>query len=83
MSWKQNLQLRDLEPRQKIEFTCRSCGKVHFRTAEQLLTDEDRQYLYLDELESKETCNQRGCHGEVRLMLLGIARMGGFTGGMA
>ncbi len=83
MGWKQDLQVRDLEPDQRLELTCRSCGHVRFVTAGKLSQDRDSRTLYLDEVETKTLCIRLGCRGKVRLALIGTTDVGGFVGGMA
>ncbi len=83
MGWKQDLQVRDLEPDQRLELTCRSCGHVRFMTAGSLLQDRDKRTLYLDEVEAKAACIRRGCRGTIRLALIGVSDVGGFVGGLA
>lgn len=82
-NWKQKLQLRDLEPEQRMEMTCKRCGHVHYLTAPALMAKGARPTLYLSEVESKTTCRDRGCGGAVRLALPRKGDTSGFVGGMA
>jgi hypothetical protein len=83
MNWKTTLQVRDLEPHQRLEMTCRTCGHVHYLTKPQIMTEVERGYLYLDELERQTCCRARGCHGAVRLAIVRTGETSAFVGGMA
>ena len=65
MNWKAHLQIRDLDPEQKLEATCKECGHVHIFTAAQVLRQgKDRGFLHIDELEAETICKARGCWGD-------------------
>ena len=83
MSWKTKLQLLDLDESQPIEVTCRKCGYSHYEKASNLLHRQDLKYAYLDEVESRLRCQQRGCHGAVRIALSNDSETEGFMGGLA
>ena len=84
MNWKAHLQIRDLDPEQKLEATCKECGHVHIFTAAQVLRQgKDRGFLHIDELESETICKARGCWGKVRLALVRSGETSGFVGGLA
>ena len=83
MNWKQELQLRDLDPAQPIEVQCRICGHGHNEWPSELLQQEELTYVYLDELEHHLKCTRRGCHGPVRLSLAKPGDTEAFVGGMA
>ncbi|MDP8996861.1 MAG: hypothetical protein M3O03_07645 [Pseudomonadota bacterium] len=55
MNWKTNLQVRDLEPTQRLEVTCKACGHVHYLTRKQIMLSPDREFLYLDKIERETT----------------------------
>ena len=83
MSWKDEIQLRDLEPGQSIELTCRRCARSRYELAGDLLRqDAAMRYLYLGELEARLACTYRGCRGQVRLSLMDKAETDGFVGGL-
>lgn len=82
-SWKENVQVRDLDPGQKLEVTCKSCGYVHYLTREMICTSPEREFLYLDEIEATTTCRARGCRGKVRLAMLRKGDTSAFVGGLA
>lgn len=82
-SWKENVQVRDLDPDQKLEITCRSCGHVHYLTRENIITSDEREFLYLDEIERETICRARGCRGAVRLAMLRSGDTSAFVGGLA
>ncbi len=44
MSWKRDLQLRDLEDDQSLELTCRLCGHTHYETPARLLRRADLRW---------------------------------------
>lgn len=83
MSWKANIQVRDLAESQRLEFTCKKCGHTRYLKATDLLNVTDALYLYLDEVERRARCNQRGCGGKGRLAIEQGNLSSGFIGGMA
>ncbi len=83
MSWKNGIQIRDLDADQKLEFTCLKCGHVHSQTPAQVMCSPEREFLYLDEIEKETTCKARGCRGAVRLALIRNRDTSAFVGGMA
>lgn len=82
-SWKQNVQVRDLDPGQRIEATCRVCGHVHYLTRALICTSPEREFLYLDEVERETVCRARGCRGAVRLAMVRERDTSAFVGGLA
>ncbi len=82
-SWKDTLQLGDLDPDQRLELTCKLCGHVRYMTSEAILAAGGRASLYLDEVESRTACRMRGCKGKIRLALAHTGDTSGFVGGMA
>lgn len=82
-SWKDSLQVRDLDPGQKLEMRCRRCGHVHYLTREILCISPEREFLFLDEVEKETVCRARGCRGPVRLALVHSGQTTGFVGGLA
>ena len=83
MNWKRDLQLGDLDPGQRLEFVCRSCGHVHYRLAGDLQAHSELAFAWLDEIERDECCHARGCHGRVRLALCHALGTSAFNGGLA
>jgi len=83
MNWKRELQLCDLEPDQRLEFTCRKCAHVHYRLASELQVHHELSFNWLDEIERDECCHRTGCHGHVRLALCHNHSTSGFIGGLA
>lgn len=53
MSWLDTVQLRDLDAGDRLELTCRRCGKVRFVTAGELLARGDFGRLWLSEVEAR------------------------------
>lgn len=83
MSWKTDLQLRDIDNTQHIEATCRICGHVHYVNVPALLQQPELQFIHLDELETMTQCRKPHCHGTVRLALVHSNETQGFLGGLA
>lgn len=83
MTWKDEIQLRDLDPDQSIEVTCRRCARTYYKQASALLEQGDTmRYAYLAEVEKRLACTYRGCHGAVRIALMDDAETEGFVGGL-
>lgn len=83
MTWKDEIQLRDLGPQQSIEVTCRCCERTHYEQVVALLEQDNMTgYLYLSEVERDLTCKYRGCHGPVRIILMDNGETEGFVGGL-
>lgn len=83
MSWKAALQVLDLEPDDRLELTCRRCGKVRYLTAAELQARKGAQRLWLYEVEARARCRQRGCYGAMKMALPRPGDTSGFVGGMA
>ena len=83
MNWKTELQVRDLEPGQRLEMTCKTCGHVHYLTPVEIMASPEREFLYLDEVERETYCKARRCLGSVRMALIRKDSASGFVGGMA
>lgn len=82
-SWKDTLQLADLDLDQRLEMTCTRCGHVHYLTSATVQAAGGRMTLYLDEVERRAKCRARGCKGTVRMALSRKGDTSGFVGGMA
>ena len=83
MTWKHEIQLRDLDAQQSIEVTCRRCGRTYYEQASALLKQGDAMhYVYLNEMEKRLACKYRGCHGPVRITLMDNTETEGFVGGL-
>jgi hypothetical protein len=82
-SWKDSIQLGDLEPDQRLEMTCKLCGHVHYVTPATIIAKAGRATLYLDEVERRTKCKARGCNGAIRLALSHRGDTSGFVGGLA
>ncbi|MEM7621542.1 MAG: hypothetical protein AAF228_14055 [Pseudomonadota bacterium] len=83
MSWKDEIQIRDLDPEQVLEMTCKSCGHVHHYDAADLQEKQDLFSLKLSEVEERERCRSWGCSGKVRLSIYHDNSHSGFVGGLA
>lgn len=82
-TWKENVQVRDLDGRDRLEMTCKSCNHVHYLTRALICTSPEREFLYLDEVERETLCRARGCRGEVRLAMSPRGDTSAFVGGLA
>jgi hypothetical protein len=83
VTWKDELQLRDLDADQSIEVTCRRCARTYYEQASALLEQGDTmRYVYLDEMEKRLACKYRGCQGPVRITLMDNTETEGFVGGL-
>lgn len=83
MSWKNNIQVRDMDDKMKLECTCLSCGHHHYLTKADICQLEKRKFLYLDEVEKQESCRSRGCRGHIRILLIEQRKASPFVGGLA
>jgi len=84
MGWKQKLRLTDLPAEERMEITCRRCGKSRYERAGDLIsTLPGARNLHLDEVEWRLRCKDRFCKGRVRLMRIHGRKLEGFVGGMA
>ncbi len=83
MSWKDELQLLDLDEDQRLEFTCKTCSHVHHYEAGELQISPELLQLWLTEIEARETCKARGCAGSMRLAIYHDSSNSGFIGGVA
>ena len=83
MSWKRNIQARDLDVSDRILATCKSCGHIHYVTRASICVSPEREFLYLDEVEAETTCRARGCRGSVRFEMTATEETSGFVGGLA
>lgn len=83
MNWKTELRAADLGDDVRLELTCKRCGAVRFLTPETILARGDDRYLYLDQVEVRACCQQRGCRGPMRMALVRKGEASGFVGGIA
>jgi len=83
VNWKTNLRMSDLEPDQRLEVTCRTCGHVHYLTRQSIIVSPDDVQLYLDEVEHRIKCKARKCCGAVRIALVRKGEASAFVGGLA
>lgn len=82
-SWKQVVRVADLADNQKLEATCKTCGHTHYLTKALICVSEEREFLFIDEVERETVCRARGCRGRVRLAMVRLDEMSGFVGGLA
>ncbi len=83
MSWKTSLQVLDLDPTDRLEMTCKKCGHLRYLTGAQLQTRKGANRLYLDEVEARAKCRQRGCSGSMRMAKARAGETSSFIGGIA
>ena len=83
MSWKTELQLIDIDQRQKIEVTCKICGHSRYESPYLLVAKLGLDFAYMDEVERALHCGRRGCNGAVRIALSTQEETEGFVGGLA
>ena len=85
MSWKEELQLRDLDGEQSIEVLCRRCGDARYERVAELRDSAAMgltPFSYLDEVEQRLICNHWGCPGPVTIALADNAETSAFVGGL-
>ncbi|MCH7941816.1 MAG: hypothetical protein IIB67_01140 [Proteobacteria bacterium] len=86
MSWKHEIQLRDLDGDQSIEVLCRRCHHAHYERVSDLIEAPSATDLtgfsYLDEVEKHLACNHWGCPGPVTITLANNAETSAFVGGL-
>lgn len=83
MSWKDRLQVLDLDADDRLELTCRRCRHLRYLYGRELMARPSAKYLTLAEVEAKARCRQRGCHGGMRIAMPGQGDTVGFVGGIA
>ena len=82
MTWKTNIQLSDVDPSERIEATCKTCGYSWYELPQTHLEKRRNKYLFLDEFETSLQCRQWGCRGSIRIALTNEAETEGFQGGL-
>lgn len=82
MNWKTSLRAADLDADMRLELTCKKCGAVRFLASETILARPGGRNLYLDEVEARARCKQRGCGGPMRMAMIRSHDASGFVGGI-
>ena len=83
MSWKHEIQLRDLDGDQSIEVLCRRCNDAYYERVSELRGKAGlTPFSYLDEVERRLACKRWGCAGPVTVGLAGNAETSAFVGGL-
>jgi len=77
MSWKTNIQVRDMDDRMKLECTCEKCKKTYYLIKEDIIKQPGTDRLYIDEVEARCSCRQRGCNGKIDILLIEKHKRGG------
>ena len=83
MNWKTDLRAADLGDDVRLELTCKRCGAVRFLSSDAILARSGGRHLYLDQVETRARCRQRGCNGAMRMALTRKGEASGFVGGIA
>lgn len=83
MNWKTDLRATDLGDDVRLELTCKRCGAVRFLSSDAILARSGGRHLYLDQVETRARCRQRGCNGPMRMALTRKGEASGFVGGIA
>jgi hypothetical protein len=83
VSWRNNIQILDLEASDRLELTCRKCGTFRWLTGTELQARKGKERLTLGEVESRARCRQRGCGGAMRMAMPAPHDTAGFVGGIA
>jgi len=83
VNWKTQLQVLDLAPEDRLELVCRRCGHLRALTGAQLQARPGAARLYLNEVEARARCTQRGCGGPMRMAWPHPGETHGFVGGIA
>lgn len=83
MSWKSAIQVFDLNDDDRLEMTCRKCRHFRYLNADALKARKGAGRLYLDEVERRARCSQRGCGGQMRMAMAPQGEASGFVGGIA
>ncbi|HWD14141.1 hypothetical protein KHQ08_00975 (plasmid) [Pseudochrobactrum algeriensis] len=82
-NWKTNYRVSDLSDTQKLEMICKKCSRLVYINKATICTAKGREQLYLDEIEKRARCKARGCKGQMRMAMVRLDEMSGFTGGLA
>jgi len=83
MSWKCEIQLKDLDPNTEFEVMCKRCGLGRYETPRDLIQKARLGHLFIDELEQALYCRDRRCQGAVRISVVHDGLNQAFVGGMA
>lgn len=83
MSWKDHIQVRDLDPGDRLELTCRACAHVRYLIGTELHARKSAARLTLAQVEARARCRQRGCGAAMRLAMPRQGETVGFIGGIA
>lgn len=83
MSWKDRIQVCDLDPADRLELLCRKCRHLRYLTGTELRARKSAARLTLAEVEQRAKCRQRGCGENMRLAMPDQGDTVGFVGGIA
>jgi len=82
VTWKAEIQLLDLDHKDRLEACCKKCGYTWYELPEGYFHKPYIAQLFLDEFEAKLGCKQWNCKGEIRIALSNEAETEGFQGGL-
>lgn len=82
MNWKSETSLADLDADQRLEITCKRCGYLRYRRADEILNLPSMRHAWLNEVEFALCCDRPRCKGGVRIAMVHSGKMEGFVGGM-
>lgn len=82
MNWKTCLRAGDLGDDTRLELTCRTCGAVRYLEGSAILARRGGDQLYMDQIEARAKCTQRGCKGAMRMAMVRRGEASGFVGGL-
>ncbi len=83
MNWKTDLRPADLGDDVRLELTCKRCGALRLLSSDAILARPAGKHFYLDHVEARARCRQRGCNGPMRMALMRKGEAIGFVGGIA
>ncbi|WP_374834015.1 hypothetical protein [Paenochrobactrum pullorum] len=83
MSWKSQIQVRDLDDDQRLEMICEKCRRLVYIKKADICKKEGYEQLYLDEVERRSRCRGKGCDGRFRMAMERLKELSGFVGGIA
>lgn len=83
MSWKDRIQVCDIDDEVRLELCCRRCSRLRYITGWELRLHRNADRLWLSEVENRARCRQRGCGGSMRLSMPHQGDTAGFVGGIA
>ncbi|MFK4823830.1 hypothetical protein ACI0FM_03380 [Paenochrobactrum sp. BZR 588] len=81
--WKTRYKASDLADHQRLEMTCKKCGRLVYINKTIISSIKGHEQLYLDEVEQRARCKAQGCRGSMRMAMVRLDELSGFVGGIA